>query len=111
VSEQPTRGGPSRLLKAGSVLVLETGDYSDYSIHGPFRVLKDFDQLEAMQTFITAFWQSSVRDPDDRPDADAFIGWLNREQFIADIEDATRWHIGDPYGTLDTSICNNYADL
>lgn len=32
------------LIKEGTVICLETGEYSDYSFHGPFRALRDFDQ-------------------------------------------------------------------
>lgn len=30
------------LIKTGAILVLETGEYSDYTFSGPFRVLIDF---------------------------------------------------------------------
>lgn len=90
------------LIKAGTILVMETGEYSDYTFTGPFRVLRDFDQGGAAEQH-KAQWMPEPDGWRDEPDTDSFIGWLNREGFIEEIDGVVSWHIGS-YGRLEPSI-------
>jgi hypothetical protein len=86
-----------RMIKAGTLLALETGEYSDYGVEGFYRVLKDFDGKELMRQYLA-----------EHPEqAEAYSGhtyefsaWLSKSGFIEDI-DYLRWHIGS-YGCFDT---------
>lgn len=86
------------LIKKGTVLCLETGEYSDYVVHGPFRVLRDFDQGQVVAQF-KAQW-TPPHEWRDEPDPDEFMGWLVSERYIEDIDPVLRWHLGS-YGSMD----------
>lgn len=77
-------------IKEGTILVLEHGEYSDYTFDGPFRVLKEFDQAIISAEFRAQFvppYQGA------RPDESDFIGWLARNGYVENLA-AHRWHIG-----------------
>jgi hypothetical protein len=83
--------------KTGIVLIA-TGEYSDYCT-SPFRVMKPFTFKEAAQKFEVEFvpeyeWE--------RANPDAFVGWLNKNGYIADIPEIEEYHVGC-YGRLDVS--------
>lgn len=88
-------------IKAGAILVLEHGEYSDYAFDGPFRVLKDFDQAKIATTFCEQW--TSLDEWKTKPDESDFIAWMNTNGYIEDIE-THRWHIGS-YG-FDPQIQN-----
>ena len=86
-------------LKPGMLLVLETGEYSDYTFHGPFVVLREFDQVEAVADHRRE-WKP---DPDgwrDEPDTNSFTAWLAVNGYIEHAENVVCWHIGS-YGRLE----------
>lgn len=80
------------MYKAGQLLILETGEYSDYTFHGPFRVSKDFDMRELSETF---------KDSQDDPSycLYGFIGFLSSAGYVEDIE-CDHIHIGS-YGSIE----------
>ena len=82
----------------GTLLTLETGEYSDYTFHGPFTVLREFDQAEAVEVF-RAQWVAP-NEWTDEPDADQFMGWLTQERYIEPAENVFSWRIGS-YGRLE----------
>lgn len=56
--------------KAGSLLIIETGEYSDRSWDGPVRLLKDFTKREVIDRFKEEWkpkneWEETPQ-PDDR---------------------------------------------
>jgi hypothetical protein len=84
-------------VKAGTILVMTHGEYSDYSYTGPFRVVKDFDQAEIAETFRNA-WAAVPREAwEKRPSEHEFIGWLSTEGFVEDVANSWEWYIGS-YG-------------
>jgi hypothetical protein len=85
-------------IKAGTVLTLETGEYSDYSFTGPFQVLKEFDQAEVVLAY-SATWKPK-EEWEDTPDCDGFIGWLASSGYIRDLDNVMSWHVGS-YGRLE----------
>lgn len=89
-------------VEAGATLVIETGEYSDYSLDGPFKVLKAFDQAEIAETF-ERDWQPSSDSLYDRPDGREFVSWLTRHGYIEDVPNVISWHVGS-YGRFEPEI-------
>lgn len=82
--------------KAGVVLQITSGEYSDKSTHAIARVKVDFD----LETMIAAFKLTKVHDPDhDYYDHSEFVSWLSKTGVIEDI-DYNVMHIGS-YGRLE----------
>lgn len=76
------------IIKAGTILTLEHGEYSDWSYEGPFRVVHDFDQQMAADAFKAANKSTWSWD---------FAEWLSREGYVEDVPDGFRWYLGS-YG-------------
>lgn len=83
---------PNRVIQSGTVLTLTTGRYSDYRDHGPFRVMKVIDKKTVADEF-RAQWKG--KHAGDQPDQWEFMGWLSRSGYVADIDGARSWHLGD----------------
>lgn len=90
------------MIAAGTILVIETGEYSSYTFHGPFRVVRDFDQAEAVAAH-RAQHRPTEDDVYDHPTPETFLGWLNKEGMIEPIDGVVSWHVGS-YGELDPEI-------
>lgn len=93
-------------LKAGMLLVLETGEYSDSRWHGPFVVKRDFTRAEAAERF-RKHWQPTAAqlewDDDPKPSPEDFMGWLNLAGYIEDVPEAHSWHVGS-YGDFEPCV-------
>jgi hypothetical protein len=64
-----------------TMLMLSTGEYSDYQVHGVFRPLRDFVIGDALAQFKAQF----VPEPDaysNEPDPQDFLGWLCASGYI-----------------------------
>lgn len=83
------------LIKAGTMLSIETGEYSDRCVVGPLRVVKDFDQAKIADEF-----RASRRKEGRRPLPEDFLPWLTRKGFVEDVEGALTWWVG-AYGEFD----------
>lgn len=84
------------IIKAGTILTLTYGEYSDRDFTGPFTVLRDFDQAEVVEAFIVA----SGTDPDHFM-KNAFIAWLATEGYVEDVPNTWDWFIGSYGGRPD----------
>jgi hypothetical protein len=96
--QTPTPESPA-LFKAGELLLLESGEYSDKSWAGPFRVLKDFDIREAAGEVKAAY------KPDydgDEPGTTNLREWLFTNGFLEDVE-CRSIHIGS-YGRIEIDL-------
>lgn len=80
------------LIKQGTTLILEHGEYSDYSFDGPFTVLKGFDQAAVSEEF-KAQWKPQYGEDWEEPQEGEFIGWMIAQRYIEAME-CHRWHIG-----------------
>ena len=102
------------VLKAGSLLVIQYGAYSDTTHSDPVRVVKD----ATMQALADAFevewesditlrhtqkdWYGTIEDLAEEeaeygkgePKASAFLPWLVREGYVEDAGLVCRWHVG-----------------
>lgn len=80
------------IIKEGTTLILEHGEYSDYCFDGPFVVLRTFDQAAVSEAF-KAQWQPKYGEDWEEPQEEEFIGYLTAQRYIEPME-AHRWHIG-----------------
>lgn len=91
----------SQTLKAGSLLIIETGEYSDRSWSDPVRLLKDVVKADIADGYRAA-WPSLKEkyDDDDRPDPSGFLLWLVKSGYAEDVANVHSWHIGS-YGDFE----------
>lgn len=80
------------IIKKNTILILTNGRYSDFTFSGPFKVLKDIDQIETSNLFRQQWKPKRVWD--DKPREEEFIAWLSTNDFIEDIL-FHEWHIGE----------------
>jgi hypothetical protein len=85
----------NRKISAGEVIVLTSGEYSDYGITGYIVSLIDFDMGEAVDTFK----QSISSDDYDYDTHSKFIAWLVATEKVVPVEHR-EIHIGS-YGRLE----------
>ena len=88
----------STAYKAGELMLIEMGEYSDKSWRGPFRVLKDFDIVELAE-HLKATWKRGKNDYTDSPGPYEFAEWIAKEGYIEDVE-CRSVHIGS-YGDIE----------
>lgn len=89
----------SQILKKGTLLIIETGEYNDRTWFGPFRMLKDA-MKETLAKQYKAQWKPDKDGWPDKPDPDGFISWLTVAGFIEDVSDVHSWHVGS-YGRFE----------
>jgi hypothetical protein len=81
----------ARIAKAGKLLSVESGTYSDYHVTGFFVVLRDFDPMAELTEFLDA-------NPGQREsygfDGDEFLAALLSKGLLLEIEYGTL-HMGD----------------
>lgn len=86
-------------MKAGDVLIIETGEYSDHEFHGPFRCLKDFSLSDEADLFEGQYDEDSW----DNPGLGGFVPWLAIRGLIEDVDNVKMVHIGS-YGRMTRPI-------
>ena len=79
------------IIPAGAYLTVSTGEYSDYSVSGVFRALKNID-ADALR----AQWLKDHPDNIEhyRFDEDAFLAWVAKEGFLEPVP-SFEWHLCD----------------
>jgi hypothetical protein len=82
--------------KAGTIVVFETGEYSDFSTDGPFKVLRDFDTREAADEGIA---QHKHEGDWDRFGPYELVPYLVSAGYVEEIPHVNE-HIGN-YGELE----------
>lgn len=94
-------------ITKGTLLILEAGEYSDKEFHGPFKVLRAFDQTE-----VKARFKAERAQPSEWPDEDIdhFMIWLTRERYIEPAPKVFNWHVGS-YGWLESEPNNDVSKL
>ncbi len=84
----------------GEHLLIDTGEYSDSSTSGPFRILRDFDMHEVAEAFRLKVDGGVVKESwETDANPEGFIAHLSTEGYIIDVENSRRIHIGS-YGEL-----------
>ena len=82
------------LIKRGTILTLESGEYSDSAWHGPFNVLREFDQENVRDLFLGQWANQHPELAWNRAEILEFIAWLHRNGYIEDVPQAQSWHLG-----------------
>lgn len=86
-------------MNKGELITIATGEYSDYTVTGVFRILDDFEPQEVIDEYLREH-------PDQREpysaDISGFLAWLGRKCLI-DPVDSREWHIGS-YSTFQSTL-------
>lgn len=92
-----------QVLKAGTLLVLETGEYSDRSTMTPIRIVKDVTKRQLAEEF-KAQWKHPEWDTEKcwRPSPYEFIDWVFASEYVEviDASEVNNWHVGS-YGDFE----------
>ncbi len=88
----------SQVLKKGTLLIIETGEYSDHSWSGPVRMLGDFTKADLAERF-RAEWKPKY-EWEDRPNPGDFLPWLIEQKLAEHVDDVESWHVGS-YGEFE----------
>ena len=86
-------------LEVGTLLIIETGQYSDRTWRGPVRMTRAAKKSELAAAYV-AQWRPTDDGWRDEPDADGFLPWLVKEGYVEDVGDAHSWHVGS-YGRFE----------
>lgn len=80
-----------RIIKSGALFTVSTGEYSDYSVAGVFRALRDIRPFDLRDQWL-----------EDHPaqreryafDYGAFFAWVTRQGYCEAVE-SQEWHLAD----------------
>lgn len=91
-----------QVLKAGTMLIIETGEYSDRGWSGPVRLLKDTTKAALAEAYRENWRPDLKEDWRTGPSGDDFLPWLIKAGWAEDVENVHAWHVGsynsfDPY--------------
>ncbi len=83
----------SQTLKKGTLLIIETGEYSDREWGGPVRVLKTATKAQLADDYRRE-WKKTPDSWDEEPDPYGFLPWLISSGRAEDVENVHSWHVG-----------------
>lgn len=89
-------------LKKGTLLVIETGEYSDRNWFGPVRMLKTASKADLIEKFREQ-WKppaDAEYEWEKKPNSGDFMPWLVKSGFAEDVPNVESWHVGS-YGDFD----------
>lgn len=86
-------------LKKGTLLIIETGEYSDRSWGGPVRMLKTVAKAELVEKYREE-WKPPPEWPDEKPSPNDFLPWLVKAGWAEDVDNTESWHVGS-YGDFE----------
>lgn len=86
---------PTYKYPAGTILMLEQGEYSDFGYAGGFVTLQEFDLRQSIEDYKEQF---VAKNDWSEPDMTGFCGWIVSTQRCAPLDYQTA-HIGS-YGRL-----------
>jgi hypothetical protein len=89
----------TQILELGTLLVIETGEYSDKQWNGPVRMLISISKGELVERFRADWKPESWQDPEDGPEPGGFLPWLVASRYAEHV-DAHSWHVGS-YGRFE----------
>lgn len=88
------------IIPAGSLLTVSTGEYSDYSVHGVFRAVKDIDASQLLDEWIAAH-------PEEEEsycfEYGNFLADVVRQGLLEPIE-SWEWHLADYFRHTEMSV-------
>jgi hypothetical protein len=89
----------SQTLKKGTLLVIETGEYSDRCTSDPVRLLKTATKEKLAEDFKKE-WKPTEFSWNDVPDPGDFLSWLVSSGRAEAVDDVHTWHVGS-YGRFE----------
>ncbi|WP_156410377.1 hypothetical protein [Bosea sp. Root381] len=84
-----------QIIAAGTLLIIETGEYSDQRWSGPVRVLRDVKRSYLAEHYRFSWKPQAERPWVDGPDPDGFLPWLVSAGHAEDVENVQAWHVGN----------------
>lgn len=86
----------TQLIPAGTILLIEQGEYADFFTENPLRVIKPFIKADVVAEYTAEWRQSEWFEPDYReePTPEFFSAWLLQKGYVEPINDVHRWHVG-----------------
>jgi hypothetical protein len=94
------RAAPAPASEAVALILLSSGEYSDYGVMGAFRPCKSFNVGEALDAF-RAQWKPEANSYSSAPGPQDFAAWLAKEGYVEDAN-TEEIHLGS-YGDIDPS--------
>lgn len=91
------------IIQAGQLVLLSSGEYSDYGVLAIAKSLKDFDTNEETINFLEELKIHSGHDHDIEF---RFMAWLHKKGFIEDVP-YREVHLGS-YGRIEIDEFENY---
>jgi len=80
---------PIKIFSTGELMMISTGEYSDYDIKGLFKILKDFDAQEQLAVWAKETGREVINykvKNDYSNQQIEYMGWLNKNEFIEDVD-------------------------
>jgi hypothetical protein len=90
-------------LCAGTLLIIETGEYSDKTWNGPVRVLKPLSKSQVADQFREEHrksWEPKFAGDWYECRPDDFLPWLVAAGYVEHVDDVHSWHVGS-YGEFE----------
>lgn len=87
-------------LDEGTILIIETGEYSDHSWHGPVRILKTVTRRELSEKFQSDWIPDPLDEFQTTPEPYDFLPWLVKNGFAEHVDNVQTWHVGS-YGRFE----------
>jgi hypothetical protein len=91
----------SQKLEAGTLLIIETGEYSDRDWRGPVRLIAPATKQELVDAFKSEWKKEDYPESwRDAPGPEDFLPWLIKSGRAEDVENVHAWHVGS-YGEFE----------
>lgn len=84
----------SQVLKKGTLLIIETGEYSG-NYGGPVKLLRSFTKQELADAYLVEWKKEDYPDNyRDEPNPDSFLSWLIKSKRAVAVDNVHSWHVG-----------------
>jgi hypothetical protein len=97
VLEEDTLNDLSQVLEKGTLLIIETGCYSDFGYCDPVMLLGNYYKAQLAEEFVRDF---KPRYTGDTPSPGDFVPWLVSSGKAEHVDNVTAWHVGE-YGRFE----------
>ena len=91
------------MIKHGQILIVSSGAYSDYGVHGVYRALTTFDEKEVLNDYLET-WPEQAEDYGF--DASLYLTWLCDMRLLEQRE-VTEYYLGEYSCHQQVHLLNN----
>ena len=87
-----------QIIAVGTLLIIETGEYSDRRWDGPVRMLRSASRAQLAREY-----REQWTPPDEwteKPTEDGFLPWLVKAGYAEAVDGVMSWHVGN-YGDFE----------